>query len=153
MLQAKEFTEELARIVKQEFGYKVYDNGTIEGFEAPCCFCSYHFKGMDAIKPRLFKVSGLAEIIFFPVIQTGKAVRDEEQALDFMTRISPRLLPKLTVGDRHLDTSDLSFSFGGTNGDIMRLSLNVDYFDGLEENGPEERIERVVCDLYPSVTS
>lgn len=153
MLQAKDFTEQLARIIKQEFGYKVYDNATIEGFEAPCCFCSYHFKGIEPVKPRLFKISGLAEIVFFPVIQPGKAVRDEEQALDFMTRISPQLLPKLTVGDRHLDTSDLSFTFGGTNGDVMRLSLNVDYFDGLEENEPEERIESVICALDPSVTA
>ncbi len=150
MLQAKDFVESLARIIKQEFGFPVYDNATTEGFTAPCCFCSYHFKGIDAVKPRLFKISGLAEIVFFPVIQPGKAVRDEEQALDFMMRISPRLLPKLTVGDRHLDTSDISFTFGGTNGDIMRLSFNVDYFDGLQENEPEERIESVVCEMTES---
>ena len=147
MISAKEIVDAVAREIKDEFGYRIYHNETTEGFKAPCCFCSYHFKSFDAVKPRLFQISGLCEAVFFPEIKNGKVVRSEEQALDFMTRISPRLIPKLRVKDRYLTSSQLNFSFGGTNGDILRLSFDLDYYDGIEETESDEKIREIVLGI------
>lgn len=151
MISAKEIVDAVAREIKDEFGYRIYQNETTEGFKAPCCFCSYHFKSFDAVKPRLFQISGLCEAVFFPEIKNGKVVRSEEQALDFMTRISPRLIPKLRVKDRYLTSSQLNFSFGGTNGDILRMSFDLDYYDGIETAEDAEKVEEIIVALDPSV--
>lgn len=127
MPSLKEIKKAVNSALKKEYPRtKVYGTDTVEGYSKPCFFVYATQTFSETSKNTIHKNVEI-EIDYI------QNYPDESKAMDFFEKMEDTFCQKLTVGTRHLSTSELSYGFEGEHSNVPVFAFDVEFWDKIKK--------------------
>lgn len=129
----------IAGLIKSKYSHKIYTDEIVEGFKQPCFFV----KLVKRTDPQTvnFNSNSLSIIITF---FASSATNKEIAYMDMTDDLNLLFGNGFNADDRFLKVKNFTADRIGENQDILQVTINVDYFDGLIRTEPEWMMEELI---------
>lgn len=122
--------------------YKYYSNAVVEKFQRPCFFTELT---IDRCEPASSKADRIQADFSIEILQD---VVDEAKALEIAQTLRTAfgryfIVQKTGESDRAIDVIGYDFEFAGTEDNVPIITVNLEWFDGIENTETAELMENV----------
>ena len=129
MISIVDLKAALNGVIQNKYGnsYKYYGNEVTEGYVKPSFFT-------QLLPVQLGNVTtNFSEKRFSFIITYFQKKVDEADALTKVDELMEAFGLKVKVGDRYVNVSDFEYDFIGEKSNILQMSLNVSFLDGIKK--------------------
>ena len=110
--------------------YKYYSMAVVEGYQRPCFFTDIQIDESEPLGRNTYRYRG-----HFDVELLQKVV-DEGQALDCFDTLRNLFGISVKVGDRAIKVLGMDYSYSGTDGNVMMMSVDLEWTDTIAHEAP-----------------
>lgn len=126
-------------MIQSKYGkvYKYYGIEVTEGYDKPSFFTQIVPVQMENV------TTNFTDSAYSFVITYFQELIDEEDALQKVSELREAFGLKVKVEDRYVNVTDFDYDFVGEKNNILQMSLNVSFKDGIEK----EKTHQVMKEL------
>lgn len=127
MIKLTDIYNKVSSLIKGKYGYDVYGNEVIEGYNTPSFFLE--------IKPKSITVESAVtkKFIYTILITYNQKVASE---LDNLTKVDDMMElfgNNLPLSDgKSINLSSFTYEFTGTNANLLKFSMETEYYDKVD---------------------
>lgn len=139
MITVVELKKALIDVIKNKYGksYKYYGNEVTEGYDKPSFFTQIVPVQNENV------TTNFSERKYSFVITYFQKEIDEEDALTKFSELVEAFGLKVKVNNRYVNVSDFDYEFIGEKNNILQMSLNVSYMDGIKKENTHQIMNKL----------
>lgn len=139
MITVVKLKKALIDVIKNKYGksYKYYGNEVTEGYDKPSFFTQLLSVNSNNV------TTNFAERKYLFVITYFQKQIDEADALAKFSELVEAFGLKVKVNDRYVNVSDFAYEFVGEKSNILQMSLNVSFMDGIKKEETHQTMKEL----------
>ena len=128
MIKQRDIIKAVTKILKDNFGYKVYADEVVECFKPPCFFLKI-IKNSSTETMNLIKNNISVIITFIAAAKSSLVYMDTEDKIQELFQLGFQL------NSRYLSTKDINYQRVGEENDFLQAALDFEYYDSTNYDG------------------